>query len=773
MTESLQHVRQKNGVNTSPAVDARRNVEWIGLALVVVATFVVYWPAMNGHMVFDDDFYLTRPDLQSVGGLYRIWTDPMVTAQYYPLVHTAFWLEHKLWGDNFLGYHLANVVWHSLAVVLGYVILIRLKIPGALLAAAVFALHPVIVESVAWMTEQKNTLSTVFYLCAILVYLEFDRSRRRSDYFFTLILFAAALLTKTATVTFPVALLLIFWWQRGALSWRRDVGPLVPLFAMSIAIGLLTVWVERVHGAHGARFDLTFLQRILIAGRAIWFYLGKLLWPSNLTFIYPHWIPDPNQLWQWIFPVGAIAMTGALWAIRGHSRAPLAAWLFFCATLFPVLGFFNVYFFTYSFVADHFQYLASLGIISLAAAGTAQGLAHLEKPARYVGDALCVGLLVVLAALSIQQSPMYADIATLYTTTIERNPECWLAHNNLGKLLADAGNTGDAIAHYQAASRIKPDYADAHNNLANALIRSGHLPEALDEFRIAIGLDRADAVYHGNMASALTQMGRYQEAIESCHEALRLQPNYFDAHHNLGTALLHVGRLPEAIDEIRAAVALRPDDPTARNTLGAALLQSGQNQEAGEHIRHALEIRPNYPEAHNNQGQLLARTGRIPQAAEQFRQAIALNDNFAAAHISLGLVLAAQAKYEESIGQLEKAIKLGADGPDVRNNLGDSYRKCGKTNQAIDEYQVAVRLKPDFMPACANLAQTLALVNRSKEAIAVSEKAIEAARSTGQQEELEQFEQWLKHYQIELRRAADSAPSANTPAPVRQQEQLK
>lgn len=759
MTEFSQYAVQRRDGAEPPVADPRRYVEWISLALVLAAMVVIYWPAMRGSMLFDDEFYLTRPDLQSPGGLYRIWFDPIATAQYYPLVHTTFWLEHKLWGDHYLGYHLANVVWHSLAVLLVYMVLVKLKIPGALLAAAIFGLHPVIVESVAWMTEQKNTLSTVFYLCATLVYLEFDNSRRPSHYLIGLILFAAALFTKTATVTLPISLLIIFWWQRGTLSWQRDVWPLVPFFALSIAAGLMTVWIERMRGAQGADFALTLVERTLLAGRAIWFYLAKLLRPSNLTFVYPRWTLDPAQWWQWIFPIAALATTVALWKIRDRSRAPLAAWLYFCGTLFPVLGFLNVYYFKYSFVADHFQYLASLGIITLVAAGIAQLLARLKKPTLYVGEAFCVVLLATLAAISLQQSPMYADIATLYKSTIERNPDCWLAHNNLGKVFADAGNQADAMAHYRSAIHIKPDYADAHNNLANACSRIGRLPEALNEFRTAVSLNPGNPTYRSNMASTLAKLGQYPEAIDQCREALRLDPNHFDARLNLGTSLLHAGRLPEAIDEIRAAQLLRPEDPVVCNTLGAILLQLGQNAEAVQQIERALQLRPDYTEAHNNLAQALARSDQIPQAIEQFRQAIALDEKFAPAYIGLGLVLDAQGKLDDAIKQFEKAIQLGTSGADVHNSLGESFRKSGQIVPAIEHYQTAVRIKPDFMPACANLAQTLALAGRSQEAIAVSEKSIEVARSTDQQDAAQQFEEWLKHYRTELARTNETTPA--------------
>ena len=199
------------------------------------------------------------------------------TQQYYPLLHSAFWLEHKLWGDSVLGYHLVNVLWHMISVTLLYFVLKRLKVPGALLAAAIFAVHPVMVESVAWISEQKNTLSAVFYLSAMLVYLEFDESRRRSRYFIALGLFVLGLLTKTVTATLPAALLVIFWWQRGTLSWKRDVLPLVPFFVLGAAAGVLTAWVERkLIGAEGAAFEISLLDRGLLAGRVIWFYLGKL-----------------------------------------------------------------------------------------------------------------------------------------------------------------------------------------------------------------------------------------------------------------------------------------------------------------------------------------------------------------------------------------------------------------------------------------------------------------------------------------------------------------
>ena len=264
---------------------------------------------------------------------------------------------------------------HAAAAFLVMLIMRRLGLPGALLAALVFALHPVCVESVAWISEQKNTLSTVFYFSAALLYLHFDRTRRGSHYFLASALFVMALLTQTVTATLPAALLVVFWWQRGRLDWKRDVRPLLPWFALGAAAGLLTAWVERKFvGAEGTDFALTLVERFLVAGRAVWFYLGKLVWPANLMFFYPRWRVDSAEWWQYLYPLAALAALAGCACWPAKRRGPLAGALIFAGTLFPALGFFNAYPFIYSYVADHFQYIASLGIIVPVAAGLASAV---------------------------------------------------------------------------------------------------------------------------------------------------------------------------------------------------------------------------------------------------------------------------------------------------------------------------------------------------------------------------------------------------------------
>jgi hypothetical protein len=335
--------------------------------------------------------YVPKPELQTTDGLRRIWFEPGTTPQYYPLLYTTFWLQYRLWADASAGYHVVNLLWHLAAVVLTYAILKKLEVPGALLAAGIFALHPVHVETVAWISEQKNTLSGVFYLAAMFAYIAFDDRRQTASshcsklaYVASLVFFTLSVLSKSVTATLPGALLVICWWRRGRLDWRRDVMPLIPFVAIGLGSGSIAVYAEQAWvGAAGAEYELSAIQRGLVAGRSLWFYLGKLLLPVNLAFSYPKWEIDVTDWTQWVYPAGILALTLFLWALRRRSRAPLAALLFFAGTLFPALGFGNVFPFRYSYVADHFQYLASLGIIALAAAGIVTATQAIERSAPY------------------------------------------------------------------------------------------------------------------------------------------------------------------------------------------------------------------------------------------------------------------------------------------------------------------------------------------------------------------------------------------------------
>src|SRR5580658_8389390 len=622
----------KSPNSNSQAIQFSDPVLW---AMIFCATLAAYFPALRGGLLWDDSSHLTKPGLQSFHGLWRIWFELGATQQYYPLLHSAFWLEHRMWGDAVAGYHLTNVALHALSACLVVMIMKRLSLPGAWLAGFVFALHPVNVESVAWISEQKSTLSGVFYLASLLTYLHFDEDRRKSKYLLATGLFVLALLSKTVTATLPAVLLVIFWWRRGRLEWKRDVLPLLPWFALGISAGLFTSWVERtLIGARGADFLLTPAQRVLIAGRAICFYAGKLLWPTNLTFFYPHWKIDPGVWWQWMFPAGVLAFgIGLVFAARRY-RGPLASFLIFCGTLFPVLGFLNIYPFRFSYVADHFQYLASLGIIVPVTSMLLPAIERISSR-RAVTIACCFVLILFLGVLTWRQCRMYRDSETLYRESLARNPGSWLAHYNLGVLFAEMpGRLPDAIAEYQAALRIKPDYAEAHVNLGNSLTRvPGRLPDAIVEYQAALQIKPDYAEAHNDLGIALSfTPGRHQDAIAEYQAALQAEPDYADAHLNLGNSLSQIpDREPEAIAEYQAALRINPDYAEAHYNLGNLLARTpGRLQDAIAEYQAALRIRPEYAKAHYNLGIVLAGIpGRQPEAIEEYEAALRINPDYA------------------------------------------------------------------------------------------------------------------------------------------------
>ena len=592
---------------TAPAMVRPHFPVWLMIAGFVGLMLLVYWPALRSSFVWDDDAYVTQNLLlRSTGGLGQIWSQLTATPQYYPLVHTSFWLEYHLWGLNPLGYHTVNVLLHTLASLLLWRVLVRLKVPGAWLAAGIFALHPVNVESVAWVTERKNVLSGVFYFAAALAYLHFaqETGGRRQEtgagsastaahpwmsrhYWLALFLFVCALLSKTVACSLPAALLLVLWWKKGRLVWQ-DWLPTIPFFGAGLTLGLVTSWLERTHvGAQGTEWAFGFPERCLIAGRAVWFYAAKVFWPANLTFIYPRWQINSAVWWQWLFPVAALAVVGLLWGLRRRiGRGPLVAVLFFGGTLFPALGFTNVYPMLFSFVADHFQYLAGVGLMVLAVAG----LDKLQRPIPLAA----VVLPLVLGVLTWKQAHIYADLETLWKDTLAKNPDCWLAHYNLGTYLDKKGQTDEMIRQFQEALRLKPD-AESHYNLGTAFDKKAQTDEAVRQ---------------------------YQEAI-------RLQPDFAPAYNNLGYLWASRG---ENLDQARAliekAVQLEPGNPGFLDSLGWVLFKLNRPREALDQLLKSAEIFGGSDSSLcDHLGDVYAALRQGDQAAAAWRQALALEPN--------------------------------------------------------------------------------------------------------------------------------------------------
>ncbi len=564
---------------------ASRSRDVLAGSALLLLPILVYWPLRSAGFIWDDDSYVTQnQNLRTLAGLARIWFDPRSLPQYYPLVHTTYWAEFQLWGLSATGYHATNVLLHGTCALLLWRVLARLCVPGAWLAAAIFAVHPVMTESVAWITERKNVLSLALALAALANYLRFAPPERevrdpaqRRFYLLSLALFAAALLSKTVVCSLPAVILVVIWWKRGHIR-VTDLLPLTPFFAIGLAAGATTIWLETNHvGASGGEWALAPIERVLLAGRALWFYAGKLAWPHPLIFFYPRWVIRASEPWQFMFPIGVVFVVAALWALRGRiGRGPLAAVLIFAGVLFPALGFFDVYPFRYSFVADHFQYHAAPALIALFAATCMAGVARLGSRARVPASVAAFALLAILGTLAFLQAHVYQDLETLYRRTIADNHDAWNAYLNLANHLSSVGRNTEAVPLAREAVRLAPQIADAHNTLGGVLFlasaasgaaQSAQLSEAIDAFARAIALDpvHIDALYNGAVAS--TAVGRHANASRYYARILELQPDAVDALLGLGRSLALQGRLDEAELPLRTALRVAPSRAEPKQAL--------------------------------------------------------------------------------------------------------------------------------------------------------------------------------------------------------------
>ncbi|MBK7977129.1 MAG: tetratricopeptide repeat protein [Deltaproteobacteria bacterium] len=526
-------MRPPAGAGCAQSAPLKRGARRAACALaIVVAAVAAYAPALRAGYVWDDDKHVTEnPTLRGFGGLRAIWSDGFATPQYYPLVHTSYWIEHRLWGLAPFGYHVDNVLLHLAGAWLFYRVLAWLTLPGAGIAAALFALHPVHVESVAWITERKNVLSGVFYFGAALAYLRAPEGAApsmvpvdRRRYYGSLALFVCALLSKSVTVTLPVTLALVVLARRGRPS-RDELAPLVPMLVMGLVLASVTAWLEKHHvGAAGEDWGLTLLDRGVIASRALVFYPTKLVWPHPLMFVYPRWDVAFGHGFNAAWPLAVGAAFVGLFALRSRiGVAPLTIAAIYAVTLSPALGFVDFYPMRFSFVADHFQYhasaapLAALGWLGPRLAARAPSAARRAAP---------VALVVVLAALGLTtwtRAHAYRDEASLWRDTLSKNPAAWLAHLNLGRLYGQAGDLAAAGEHLTAAVRLEPDEGRVHINLGALLLLEGRVDEAIEELRQGTRLEPRLADGHVNLGLAYERRGDREQAIRSYRRALEVE----------------------------------------------------------------------------------------------------------------------------------------------------------------------------------------------------------------------------------------------------------
>jgi protein O-mannosyl-transferase len=691
---------------------------WLFSLVLIVATAVAYLPAWTGKPIWDDNAHITQPELRSAHGLVEIWTQVGATQQYYPLVHTVFWIEQKLWDDSVVAYHLVNILVHALGAVVLLQILLRLKVPGAWLAAGLFALHPVQVESVAWISELKNTLSGFFFFCSILAYLNFDQNRSRVAYFGSLALFLFGLMCKTVIAPLPAIILVVLWWKRGRLRPRDDVLPLLPFFGLGIGAGLFTAWVERTFvGAQGSAFSLSILQRCLIAARDFWFYLFKLLWPAKLTFIYPRWQISAGTWWQYLFPALLILLLATAWRLRQNFRGPLAVTLVFLGLLFPALGFINVYPFIYSFVADHFQYLACAAPLTLFAAGMTMAFDSVAPGKIFLRSAISAVLLLALGLLSWRQCRDYRDVETLWRTTIARNPDCWMAYSNLGSFLSGRGNVDEAIGDFRKALELWPNQSKDHNNLGKALVQKDRISEAMDHFQTALRISPDDPDTESNIGAALLQQGDVEEAMSHLRRAVDKWPRHAQAHINLGNALLQQRETDAAIAEYGKTLELPFDHAETLYSIANALRQKGDIEEAIIQYRTAIALRPDYANAHNNLANSLREVGQTEEAVREYEAALKSEPDSVLAENNLAWILATSPNASvrngaKAVQLAERANRLsGGNDPIILHTLAAAYAENRQFPEAVEAAQRALEL------ADANGITALAESLRSKIAL--------------------------------------------------------
>jgi protein O-mannosyl-transferase len=695
-----------------------------GVALIIVVAFLAYLPCINGGFVLDDDELITGSDLiKAPDGLYSFWCTTKAT-DYWPTTNTSLWIEWRLWKMNPAGYHVTNLILHIVESLLIWLILRKLSIPGAFLAAMIFVVHPVNVESVAWIAQRKNAMAMLFMLLSILWYLRAEMQLHGQNainrlgivcwYGLSLGAFLLAMTSKGSVAVLPALLLVIVCWLRPLTRW--DIVRITPFILVAAALAEVNIWFQ-THGSGEAIRSAGFSERLLGAGGVVWFYLYKALLPLDLAFVYRQWdIQTGNLLW-WLPLLAVLAVTAMLLLYRkGWSRPVLFAWGFFCVSLTPVMGFADVGFMKHALVADHYQHVAIIGVIALAAASFSAWRELIPTAARWAATAVAIAVVGALAFLTWQQSGIYCNAITLYQATLEKNKDCWMAYNNLGNELYKAGNRQEAIEHYERALALKPKYFDACNNLGMLLVLIGRPDGAITYSKQAVALrpDHIEANY--TLGNAFKDAGQYQQAIEQYENVLALKPDYNEARNNLGLMLVKAGRSEDAIDQYLKAIRLNPDYFEAQYNLGLALFQTNRPEEAIEHFKQALRMKPNLAEVHEIMGAALIQMGRI----------------------------------QEGIDQCREALRLKPDLVEVRNNLGVALLRIGRPAEAVENYQQILALKPDFSEGYFNLALALAEIHKSAEATDSAEKALKLAQYKNQTELARRIENWLKSYRASL-----------------------
>jgi len=657
---------------------------------LIVATLIVFWQVQHHKfLTFDDDDYVTNNPYVKAGLTLSgvTWASTTTHASnWHPLTWLSHMLDSGLYGLNAGGHHVTNLLFHIANALLLFLVLKRMT--GALwksgFVAALFALHPLHVESVAWVAERKDVLSTFFWMLTMWAYVRYSKGPSLSGYLLVLLCFGLGLLSKPMLVTLPFVMLLLDYWPLGRFHFGQPSGdhssPVqislkpgdqslsalylvlekIPFIVLSVASSFLTFFAQEMGGTVKSLEVFPLETRIANAFVSYITYIGKMIWPRHLAVLYPY--PDKFPIWQ---VAGAILLLVGvtILVVRAGRRHPyfLVGWFWYLGTLVPVIGLVQV---GMQAMADRYTYVPLIGLFIM----VAWGFPNILKEWRFRKMALGISeglLLLILMTLSWFQVQRWQSNSTLFNHTLEVTANNFLIHNKLGNVLFREGRIDEAMTHYAEALRINPHFVEAKNNIGNILFRQGRIDEAMTHYA----------------------------------EALQRAPDYADAHNNLGVALFREGKIPEAVAHYAEALKINPAYPEAHYNLGVGLARQGKIQEAAFHFSEALRIKPDYAEACSNLANALAEQGRIEEAIVYYAEALRIRPDFAEARYNLGNTLFLQGKVQEAIAQYTGALRTRPDFSEAHYSLGLAYWMIGNRTSALKEYEILKTVNPDLASA--------------------------------------------------------------------------
>ena len=707
-----------------------------GLLLLAVGT-VFGQTIRHGFVNYDDGPYVVEnPQVTrglSADGIAWAFTHSHAS-NWHPLTWISHMLDCRLYGLEPGGHHLTNVLLHAATAILLFLVLLEMtgEVWPSALTAAVFAVHPLRAESVAWVAERKDVLSGLLFVATLAAYAGYVRRPfSLARYLAVVVLYVLGLMAKPMLVTLPLVLLLLDGWPLGRLhgattangTWKRVILEKLPLLVVAAGSSIVTLLVQ--HEALVPSEQVALSWRIANAMVSYATYLTQFVCPAGLAVMVPH---PANTLPAWKIAgalVGLAAISAGVVTARRKYPWLLLGWLWYLVMLIPVIGLVQV---GKQAMADRYTYLPQIGLaIILAWAGGA--VCRWRPDRRWACGAISALLVAVLMASAWRQTSYWQDSETLWTHTLSCTSSNPVAHNNLGAALNRQGRTDEAIAQYRQALEIRPDHVEAHNNLGNALAGRGRLDEAIAQYQKTLEINPEHVEAHNNLGVALAGRGRLDEAIAQYQKALEINPEHVEAHNNLGVALADRGRVAEAITEYQSALKIDPAHAGAHNNLGLALAAQGRTDDAVAQYRKALELKPDYAEARNNLGVVLRKRGELDEAMAEYRKALELKPGYTEAHNNLGNALAGRGRLADAMAHYRQALAINPDYAEAHQNLGAVLYQQGRTPEALAQWRQLLRLRPNQLAILNRLAWVLATapeasLRNGPEAIELAQRAV-------------------------------------------------